>query len=188
MYGVDVLDSEVEQDTSGLHGPIDDVHVRSGVDVVVRHDEGGAVPLVTAVLAVREDITDQGGGDAGGSVFTAEVSWLLHVWVEVESPVGHLVPWLPGVGAVRGQEIPRVNTEGETGCTTVEVEVVGVGHNLSQLEDVDDVPPAGILIKYNLAIDISSDIVSIIQNIESVNIDMGTNSLDINKLNSILRI
>ena len=66
--------------------------------------------------------------------------------------------------------------------------MVGVGHNLSQLEDVDDVPPAGILIKYNLAIDISSDIVSIIQNIESVNIDMGTNSLDINKLNSILRI
>ena len=55
-----------------------------------------------------------------------------------------------------------------------------MGNNLSQVEDVDNLPLAGLLIKHNPGVDVASDIVNIVENIESVDVDMGTNSLYIN--------
>ena len=54
-----------------------------------------------------------------------------------------------------------------------------MGNNLSQVEDVDNLPLAGLLLKHNPGVDVASDIVNIVENIESVDIDVGTNSLDI---------
>ena len=177
MYRVDILDSDVQQDRSGLNGPIDDLHLGVGVDVVVRRDEGGAGPLVALVLTVREEITDEGGGDAG-PVITTEVAGLLHVRVEVQSSVAHLLPWIPLVSADRAREIPAVKSEWQTDCTLIEGVNVGVGHYISQVEDLDNAPPVGFPIKNNFGIYISSNILNIMHDIVSVNIDMGTDSLE----------
>ena len=128
-------------------------------------------------LAVWEAVTDEGGGDAGPAVVTTQVPGLLHVQLQVESSVGDLLlPQVPRVSAGRGGEIPTVKTHGETGFTLVEL--LSVGQNLRLVEDVDNVPLGGFTIKHNLGIDVSSEIANTMQNIESVNIDMGTNSLD----------
>ena len=74
------------------------------VVAVLGQVDGGAVPLVSPVLAVSKVITDQLRVDTG-PVITAELARLLHGKVKVEGSVD-----LAGVRAVEVEEVPRMKT------------------------------------------------------------------------------